>query len=233
MEPIFLGIETSSTNCSVGLFNRTELIDIDEVNNGYVHGELLAIMTDKLLKKNRLSLAGISAIAIGEGPGSYTGLRIGVSFAKGLAFTEGLKLISVNSLHNMAMQVIAQPKAYSEQTTLVSVIDARRSEVFEGLYGNAGQSLGKIKSHIITNESYSDFKGDLLVFGSGAQKVKEICGNSSKLKVLSNIFPSVKGMQSIAHEKYTHQVFESVAYFEPFYLKEFLAGKPKKNLLLP
>lgn len=235
MNHLFLAVETSSTNCSVGLIKNDELIDSIELNDGYSHGEKLAVFVESLLSKNNVNIDDLSAVAVGEGPGSYTGLRIGVSFVKGLAFLSKVKLISINSLHSMVMQVLSLLEDVSSDALFIGAIDARRDEVYVGIYNSKGSLVKEIQPMIISEDSFSEYADNRNVFvlGSGAKKIKRIISFSHQFKFHFDVFPSAFGMQKIILDKYLVQQFEDVAYFEPFYLKDFVAGTPKKRNLLP
>ena len=236
MDNLYLGIETSSTNCSVGIFKNDELVDSFEVNEGYSHGEVMASMVAGLLKKQNLSIKDIKAIGIGKGPGSYTGLRIGVAFAKGLAFSNDIKLIAIDSLRNMALQVVQDRSlSVTKEDLLISLIDARRDEVYLQMFNSLGESINQTKALVIDNNSFQDIGNYNRVysFGSGSDKLALLNDFASSFIHVINIFPSVFGMGSVLHSKYVSRMFENLAYFEPFYLKEFIAGKPKKNHLIP
>lgn len=235
MNHLFLAVETSSTNCSVGLIKNDELIDSIELNDGYSHGEKLAVFVESLLSKNNVNIEDLSAVAVGEGPGSYTGLRIGVSFVKGLAFSSKVKLISINSLQSMVMQVLSLLEDVSSGALFIGAIDARRDEVYLGIYNSKGSLVKEIQPMIISEDSFSEYADNknVIVLGSGAEKIKRIISFSHQFKFHSDVFPSAFGMQKIILDKYLVQQFEDVAYFEPFYLKDFVAGTPKKRNLLP
>lgn len=232
----YLGIETSSTNCSVGVFENNELIDSLELNDGYSHGEVLAGMVNDLLLRNNVLIKDINAIGVGQGPGSYTGLRIGVAFAKGLAFSNQIELIAIDSLRNMAMQAILNDSIeFSKEDVLLSLVDARRDEVYIQMFNSAGDSKSKTKALIIDNSCFSDLKrnNQVYCFGSGSDKLALLNNTAKDFIHLKNLFPSAKGMGSLLHNGFLSKKFEDLAYFEPYYLKEFIAGKPKKNLLIP
>jgi len=236
VDNLYLGIETSSTNCSVGLFKNAELVDLFEVNEGYSHGEVLAIIVDDLLKKHNLSLKNIKAIGIGKGPGSYTGLRIGVAFAKGLAFSNSIKLIAIDSLRNMAMQIV-QNRSLTLKLgdVLISLVDARRDEVYFQIYNTSGEAINKTEAQVINNSRFQELREykNVYCFGSGSDKLASLNDLARSFIHITEVFPSVLGMGLLLNSNYLSGKFEDEAYFEPFYLKEFIAGKPKKNNLIP
>lgn len=235
MKNFYLCIETSTTNCSVGLFQDEVLQDLQEVNNGYSHGELLAQMVKDVLAQNKMSVIDLQAVGVGLGPGSYTGLRIGVALAKGLCFNTSTKLIAVDSLQNMAQQVIENNQLVKDGSVLLSALDARRDEVYINTYNSDARATGDIVAMVIGEESFSDINSSsgIYAFGSGAEKLVRLSKKGKEMHFLENIFPSAKGMGKIIHTKYNNAQFEDIAYFEPLYLKEFIAGKPRKNALVP
>ena len=228
----FLGIETSTTNCSVGLFKGDQLIDILEEGNGYSHSEKLGIFTKELLNRNAISISDICAIAIGVGPGSYTGLRIGVSFVKGLAFVHKIPIIKFTSLEIMA-NVYINGRALNEGDVLIPMIDARRDEVYCQVLDNKSNPISEVYSHVINSGSFTEYSGQdnkILCFGPGSFKLKSIV-DLNNLYLVEGVVPSARGFSRTLIGKYESKCYEELAYFEPFYLKEFVAGKPKRSLL--
>ena len=232
---VFIGVETSTTNCSVCLFDRTSNLDFIEINDGYSHSENIGRITLDLLERNNLVVSDLSAIVVDVGPGSYTGLRIGVSFAKGLAFAHNIPIISISSLELMYLNASKALEIYNSDTIFIPMIDARRMEVYCQVFNNKGKYLSDIEAKIIDSDSFKEFlinQNQLLVFGNGASKfIEEV--SSDRINFIPEIVPSALFMRSAALLKFDNQDFEDTAYFEPFYLKEFIAGKPKRSLLLP
>ena len=210
-------IETGTDICSVGLVQNGELISLRESDSGRDHAKKVATFVDEILKLNNIQPEEIDAVAVGEGPGSYTGLRIGVSFAKGLCYGTGKPLIAVSSL------------AAWDEATLCPMIDARRMEVYTQLFDSKGAPLTAISAEVVTEQSFADVRSsakNFVIFGSGAAKCSETLGAT-----LVDITPSVRGMARIAENKYNSREFVDVAYFEPYYLKDFVVTTSKKNLL--
>lgn len=227
---LILHIESSTTNCSVSLAKKGILIDLIEENNGYKHSEKLNIFIDNILKKNNFSYNQLSAIAISKGPGSFTGLRIGVSTAKGLSYALNIPLISISSIEAMANYIILKTKnKYDKNTFFCPVIDARRMEVYTAIYDIKKNIIENINAKIIDSSSYKNIlqKRKIVFFGTAVEKIKRIINNKNAI-YLNDVYPSSKFMVDIAFKKFKNQIFENIAYFEPFYLKDFIAGKSKK-----
>jgi tRNA threonylcarbamoyladenosine biosynthesis protein TsaB len=222
--PSILCIETSTTVCSVAIGNENGLIAHKEVNAGYTHAENLHVFIDEVIKESGLNRNDIDAIAVGKGPGSYTGLRIGVSAAKGIAYALKIPLISMNTLLNLC--VGAKKTIQDSEIMLCPMLDARRMEVYTALYNQTFEEIVSTNALIITPESLSDLtsKGNIVLFGDGANKCAELIKDNSKISLLENIMPSATNMIEYSIEQYNKKQFEDVAYFEPFYLKEFFTG---------
>ena len=220
-----LHIETSTKNCSVSISENGSLICMKELNTGaYSHAEKLHPFIQDCLMDAHLSIKDIHAVAVGKGPGSYTGLRIGVSTAKGLCFASNIPLISVNSL-----EILANACSI-DQGLIVPMIDARRMEVYDAIFDQDHNCIRGTKAEIINQQSFSDLLDDhkLYFLGDGAAKCKKVIAHSNA-NFIENSFPSAKEMLGIAYQKYCNKEFEDVAYFEPFYLKDFVATPEKKK----
>lgn len=228
-------IETGTDICSVGLVQNGELISLRESDSGRDHAKKVATFVDEILKLNNIQPEEIDAVAVGEGPGSYTGLRIGVSFAKGLCYGTGKPLIAVSSLAALTAVAIEDYQAGIldienwDEVILCPMIDARRMEVYTQLFDSKGAPLTDISAEVVTEQSFADVRSsakNFVIFGSGAAKCSETLGAT-----LVDITPSVRGMARIAEGKYNSREFVDVAYFEPYYLKDFVVTTSKKNLL--
>lgn len=220
-----LNIETSTKNCSVSIAKNGEIQSLKEINNGnYSHAEMLHPLILEALKESNIEFSKIDAVAVGKGPGSYTGLRIGVSAAKGLCFANSLPLISINSL-----EILAHTQQIEDQGCLVPMIDARRMEVYSSIFDMNHNLIGETKAEIIDQNSYSKSleKGNVYFFGDGADKCKEVITHNNA-RFIDEQFPSANQMGILSYEKYKKLDFENVAYFEPFYLKDFIATREKK-----
>ncbi|ADX67994.1 tRNA (adenosine(37)-N6)-threonylcarbamoyltransferase complex dimerization subunit type 1 TsaB [Weeksella virosa] len=220
---LLLQIETSTKNCSVALSKDGHTIaSIDENSDGYVHGEKLHQFIQWAIEGTPYTLQEIDGVCVSKGPGSYTGLRIGVSAAKGLAFSLGVPLISINSL-----QVLANAFQGADCDLIIPMIDARRMEVYTAIFSSDAKALTPTEAKIIDEDSFRDLSNKkLLLIGDGAMKTKEILQTLNADFV--EAFPTAKAMSKMAAEKFNRQEFEDVAYFEPFYLKDFVAGKKKE-----
>lgn len=231
---LILCIETGTDICSVGIVNNGELISLRESDSGRDHAKKVALFTDELLKENDIIPEQIDAVAVGEGPGSYTGLRIGVSFAKGLCYGLGKPLIAVSSLAALTAVALEDHKAGIidiedwDSALLCPMIDARRMEVYTQLFDSRGNALNTISAEVVTEATFADYRSKtehFVTFGSGAAKCAELLGAE-----LIDITPSVRGMAAIAEQKAANNDFVDVAYFEPYYLKDFVVTTSKKRL---
>ena len=220
---MILNLETATTNCSVSIARNGEIISLREDNSpNYSHSEQLHIFIEEALKGASLTFKDISAVAVSKGPGSYTGLRIGVSAAKGLCFSLDLPLISVSTLESLAMQ--GHEKNYD---FIIPVLDARRMEVYSAIFDAQGNRLRETKAEIINKDSFLEYaqKGSVLLIGDGAEKCRELLEhpNFSFLTAL----PTAKEMGELSYKKFKANDFENVAYFEPYYLKDFMLPTKK------
>jgi tRNA threonylcarbamoyladenosine biosynthesis protein TsaB len=221
---IILTLDTSTKNCSVALFNGNKIIALKEQNSdGYTHAEQLTLFIEEVIKSANLPLKEIEAIAISKGPGSYTGLRIGTSTAKGLCYALNIPLISISTLKAMAFTMAKNHVS----DMYCPMIDARRMEVFSAVYDEGNNEIRKIQADVVDEQTYANFlNNEVLFFGDGALKCKEII-NHKNAKFLEGVYPSAKDLGKSAYAKFMNKDFEDVAYFEPFYLKDFVAGKKK------
>lgn len=224
---IILHLETATTNCSVSISKDNEIVVLKENNAAsYSHSEQLHVFIKEALKEASLSFSDLDAVAISKGPGSYTGLRIGVSAAKGLCFSLDVPLISVPTLQSMAHQVGLKPNE-----VVIPVLDARRMEVYSCVYDSEYKEVRETRAEIVNEESFAEYVSDnkVYVVGSGAEKCRSVLQHPNFI-FDEAIVPSAKDMVSIAFKKYESKRFEDVAYFEPYYLKDFvLQQKKKKN----
>ena len=221
-----LNIETATKNCSVSISKNGELVAIKELNNGnYSHAEVLHPFINNVLKEANIDFENLSAIAVSKGPGSYTGLRIGVSAAKGLCFSLQIPLISINTLASLAHSISI------ENGTIIPMLDARRMEVYAAIFDSNYNQVREIKAEIIDQISFLKEleKSKVFFLGDGAEKCKSILKHKNAVFV-DGIFPSAKEMCSLAYVKYKKNDIEDVAYFEPFYLKDFIAVPQKKKI---
>jgi len=224
---IILHLETATTNCSVSISKDDQIVVLKENNAAsYSHSEQLHVFIKEALKEASLSFSDLDAVAISKGPGSYTGLRIGVSAAKGICFSLDIPLISIPTLQSMARQVDLKPGEL-----VIPALDARRMEVYSCVYNNNYQEVRKTRAEIINEESFVEYLGEneVYVVGSGAEKCRGVLQHPNFI-FDESVVPSAKDMVLMAFEKYESKQFEDVAYFEPYYLKDFvLQQKKKKN----
>ncbi len=219
-----LCVETTTTNCSVAIARDGEILALEEdMGVNYSHSERLHKYIVKVLEKASIERNEIEAIAVSKGPGSYTGLRIGVSSVKGLCYALDIPLISVDTLKALANQ------AYNEAEYIIPLLDARRMEVYSAVFSNTSERLRETQAEILTTDSFSSYlnKGRTAFIGNGVEKFAEIIENPNAV-FLPKALPSAREVGELAEEKFTKKDFEDVAYFEPYYLKDFLINKPKK-----
>jgi len=223
---MILHLETSTKNCSVALSNKGELLALEEDGSDrYTHAEKLHVFIEGVLKRASVRFSDLSAVAVSEGPGSYTGLRIGVSSAKGMAYALGIPLIAVNTMEAMAYAL-----ADSQSSTLyIPMIDARRMEVFCAGFSGDRTQVFPTRAEILSEESFPEAANfeQIYFFGDGAEKCREIL-EPKGFHFSESIEASASGMIPLATAKLSTSTFVDTAYFEPFYLKDFVAGKKKK-----
>tara|TARA_B100001079_G_C16302105_1_gene465973 strand:+ start:176 stop:841 length:666 start_codon:yes stop_codon:yes gene_type:complete len=217
-----LNIESSTTNCSISLALNGKVITIKEKNDkSYSHSTKLHSFIDEVLKESNVSIRELSAIAVSKGPGSYTGLRIGVATAKGLCYALDLPLISVSTLLILAKQIKV------ESGLIIPVMDARRDEVYSAVFDSSYDSIREVLAQIITKNSFRELisRNKLFFVGNGQEKCKRLIKNNSNLIFSSHeTFPSSNEMAGLSFEKFKNSKFEDIAYFEPDYLKNFIPG---------
>ncbi len=221
----FLCLETATTVCSVALFENERQLALREINEGFSHAENLHVFVQEVLLEANCMPNQLSAIAVSVGPGSYTGLRIGVSTAKGLAYALNIPVIAIDTLQIIA----AGTKAEQSSAFYVPMIDARRMEVYTAVYDAQLNEIEKVEALIVDEQSVQKYsKYEKICFsGDGMPKCKDLLTALAGTITFSNILPNAKYMGALALDSYDKQLFEDVAYFEPRYLKEFQAGKKK------
>lgn len=223
---IILCLETATTVCSVALFDNEKLLTYQEYHIEKSHSVLLPTLVETSLNNAGLSKAELNAVAISEGPGSYTGLRIGVSIAKGLCYALDIPLIAVNTLASMAAAVNNYNK---RQALLCPMIDARRMEVYCGVFDHQNNLVLDVAPVIVDANSFSNLleTSEVWFFGDGASKCRELFSSQPNAEFVDDVWPSARGMGVLAQARFCSSKFEDIAYFEPFYLKEFRVTKPK------
>ncbi len=218
-----LAIETATKNCSVALAKDGVTILCKEIaEEGYSHAERLHVFIEQLLAELELSYKDLSAIAVSQGPGSYTGLRIGVSAAKGLCYALDIPLIAIDTLASLASQVNV------EEGFIVPMIDARRMEVYSAIFNAKHEKVRAIRAEILTSESFSETNSTIYFIGDCAEKSKTVLNQNNHVYLDGIIYPSAKDMSVMGYQKYKRSDFVDVAYFEPYYLKDFVGTVSKK-----
>ena len=235
-----LCIETSAAVCSVALAVNGETVAVRESDSGRNHAGNIGVFADEILRANNLGPEDLDAVAVSSGPGSYTGLRIGVSFAKGLCYGLQIPLIAVGSLESLVEVARENEQAGVvnlpawDKSIMVPMIDARRMEVYTRVFDAEGNSLSEVEAKIIDAESFAEFRrqaiehgGEFVIFGDGAAKCCEVLESAHYIEVA----PSACGLSRLAQKAFDAQKWEDIAYFEPFYLKDFVVTKSQKNPL--
>ena len=219
-----LNIETATKNCSISIAKDGETIVCNEIaEEGYSHAERLHVFIEESIAAAGISFKDLVAIAVSQGPGSYTGLRIGVSAAKGLCFALGIPLIAVDTLQSLAAQ------ATIENGLIIPMLDARRMEVYSAVFSSDLESQRNILAEVITEDSFKEYNETLYFVGDCADKCKEVL-TKSNFVFLENIkYPSANQMSALSYQKYLKEDFVDVAYFEPYYLKDFMITTSKKE----
>jgi tRNA threonylcarbamoyladenosine biosynthesis protein TsaB len=220
-----LNIETTTTNCSVSLSNQGETVVLKEdYSSNYSHAERLHVYIDQVLKEANITVNELDAVAISKGPGSYTGLRIGVSTAKGLCYAADKPLISVATLKALAHQITM------DEGIIIPMLDARRMEVYSAVYDANHSQIRETQAQILEANVFDDYLEDNKVYfvGNGVEKAKEIINHPNAIFIEGKL-PSANEMSILSYKKYKKSDIEDVAYFEPYYLKDFIAIKSKKQ----
>jgi tRNA threonylcarbamoyladenosine biosynthesis protein TsaB len=215
-----LNIETATRNCSVSLALEGQTVLCKEIaEQGYSHAEKLHVFIEEILKDAGITVRELKAIAISKGPGSYTGLRIGVSAAKGLCYALQIPLISVDTL-----QVMAQ-KVTQNDGLIVPMIDARRMEVYSAVFDSNHKKIMEVQAEVLTANSYAEMPETIYFVGDCQEKCQTVLTRDNFVFLPDIVFPSANEMSPISFGKFTKNDFEDVAYFEPFYLKDFMLTK--------
>ena len=223
-----LNIETATKNCSVSISKNGKIISLKEFNDGnYSHAEVLHSFIIDIVEEANILLNDLDAIAVSKGPGSYTGLRIGVSAAKGFCFALQIPLIAIDTLTSLSHAISI------EEGIIIPLLDARRMEVYSAVFNQKNGQIREIEAEIIDENSFSAYLNHQKVYflGDGALKCQEIIKHDNAI-FIDDMFPSSKEMGVLAFEKYKKSDFENVAYFEPFYLKDFIVVPEKKKNLI-
>lgn len=230
--PKLLHIDTAGRFCSVALSDGEILLGLRESSEKHAHARVITIFIQELLDEARLKPFDLSAVAVSMGPGSYTGLRIGVSAAKGLCYALKIPFIGMNTLQIMAMgtrEIAANAAIFSPDSIICPMIDARRMEVYSALYNREGNEIRETIAEILDENSYADLlqRQPIIFSGDGSPKLKPLLAGNKNAFFVDDFRPSAKYMFGLAFQKYVSSQFEDTAYCEPFYLKEFAAGAPR------
>ena len=226
-----LNIETSTDVCSVAVSNDAECIFNKEDHSGPNHAVKLGVFVDEALSFIDNHAIPLDAVAVSCGPGSYTGLRIGTSMAKGICYGRGAKLIAIPTLELMTVPVLLREMVTEDNALLVPMLDARRMEVYAQVFDRALKEHRPIQADVVDAETYKEFldKGPVYFFGNGAAKCMDTI-NHPNAHLIEGIEPLAKNMFPLAEKRIALEKYEDVSYFVPFYLKDFVAKKPKSLL---
>ena len=237
---LILNLETANTVCSVSLAKNGLLLALKEQNGDYSHSENLTLFIEDVLLQAKCTLSEIDAVAVSMGPGSYTGLRIGVSTAKGLCYSLNKPLIAINTLQHLSLSVSENLKSNPLHLTshishLTSIfcpmLDARRMEVYCAIYDSSNNEIKPTTAQVIDEHSFSDLLNTNVIyfFGDGSTKCKDLLSSNKNAHFIDDVVASAKNMISLSEKAFVNNRFEDIAYFEPFYLKDFLVGKKKRT----
>ncbi len=215
-----LNIETATKNCSVSLAKNGETLICKEISEqGYSHAEKLHVFIDEIIKESSIAIVDLQAIAVSQGPGSYTGLRIGVSSAKGLCYGVQIPLIAIDTLTTLALRV---PQ---EDGLIIPMIDARRMEVYSAIFNSNKEMIREVQSEILTEETFINETKTIYFIGDSNEKAKSVLTKSNFIFLDDIKFPSANEMSSFSYAKFLKEDFVDVAYFEPYYLKDFMFAR--------
>ncbi len=218
-----LNLETATKNCSVSISQHGKTILCKEIaESGYSHAERLHVFIEECLKESNITFKDLSAIAVSQGPGSYTGLRIGVSTAKGLCFALDLPLIAIDTLQVLASQLTIT------EGVIIPMIDARRMEVYSAIYNSNYEKTREVQAEILTENSFLEISDTIHFVGDCSEKAKTVLTNSNFIFHEEIVYPSANEMSELSFKKFQDSNFEDVAYFEPYYLKDFMTTVSKK-----
>ena len=229
--PLFLSIETATAVSSVALFREKRLIGTKEIREGNTHAQLITVIIGELLSSCDVKPADLSAVAVSKGPGSYTGLRVGVSAAKGLCFALGLPLIGYGTLDALAQHVFSIEGDAPD--FIIPMIDARRMEVYTQVFDGKCLPLGAPTNLIIEENAFHEWleKGKVLFVGDGVAKCKSLLEKNPNAIIREDLLCTSTITGELIYSRFTESDFEDLVTFEPFYLKDFVATKQKKGIL--
>ncbi|MFV0364905.1 MAG: tRNA (adenosine(37)-N6)-threonylcarbamoyltransferase complex dimerization subunit type 1 TsaB [Mangrovibacterium sp.] len=230
-----LHIESSTSVCSVSLAKEGKLVDSKANFNGQNHAKLIGVFIDQLFQDNDISASQLAAVAVSEGPGSYTGLRIGTSHAKGMCYAQQIPLLVINPLQTLCEQALqrnCETIEDKETAVFIALMDARRMEVYTASFNSKCEAIGEVEAKVIDEDSFGAEYPDreIVIFGNGAAKCVDVLKHP-KVRYVADVHCHANDMCRLAFDAYRKAQFADVAYFEPFYLKDFIAGTPKKSVL--
>lgn len=226
---MILCLETATSTCSVALNNGTQTVALRECKGQNAHSEKITIFIDDILKETGMNYHQLDAVAVSKGPGSYTGLRIGVSTAKGICYAADLPLMAVDTLHAMAYGMRDKLGDLLQPTDLlIPMIDARRMEVYCEVFDASLTPVKGTEALVVDEQSFDEWVKThrVWLFGDGAPKLKDLFKDSSQIQIVDDFTPSAAYMATLSEQALKAGEFVDVAYFEPYYLKDFIAGKP-------
>lgn len=221
---MILHIETATDVCSVVLANEGKVLASRESTADRSHASILAVFIDEVMKEANVSFSNLLAVAVSKGPGSYTGLRIGVSTAKGICYAMNIPLIAINTLQAMASAYLLQFPVTDVSTLLLPMIDARRMEVYGAVLNSSLDFLEEVKAEVLTESSFMQHNSAIVMFGDGAHKAVAVFSSHENVSHNTEFKQSAYGLIALAQKAYANGQFENTAYFEPYYLKEFVTG---------
>lgn len=220
---LILNIETATKNCSVSIAkNGITVLTKEYADDGFSHAEKLHVFIEEVLKETNTNFQELEAVAVSKGPGSYTGLRIGVSAAKGICYALNIPMISIDTLQILAQQVKI------EKGIIIPMLDARRMEVYSAVFDKNHNNLTEVQAEVLTTDSYAEMDEEVYFIGDCQEKCKTVLTKPNFHFVSNIIFPSANEMSALSYQKFIKQEFENVAYFEPFYLKDFMVTTKKQ-----
>ncbi len=229
---LILCIETSTRACSVALCEAGKVKATRfRLDAHYTHAENLNPLIETVMKEANAAFSQLDAVAVSRGPGSYTGLRIGVSSAKGLCYALGIPLIAIDTLWIMAARALSEITSPVGNFLLCPLMDARRMEVYTALFDPSLREIESVAPHILAENSFSEYLSaqEVWFFGDGMEKAQSLLSRSANARFIANIHPAAEAMAAQAEKKLNAGEVENLAYFEPLYLKEFIAGKPRSE----
>ncbi len=222
---LILSLDTSTHNCSVALHEKGQLITQELVSEEGSHSRALTLLIEKVMKTAGRALAELSAVAVSNGPGSYTGLRIGLATAKGICFALDKPLICLPTLQVLSAAILAP-----SENLLLPLLDARRMEVYAAVYTAELQEVSPQEAHILSPDSFQEFK-PVLAFGNGSSKWEQTCTHTAITFLEDPLYPEAQYMGKLAYEAFLNEKFENLVTKEPDYLKEYMGTKPKLKSL--